>query len=54
MEAGLRGALYNVRINLGSIKDEGYLAGTSAEVERISSRADEHLAKVVGMVESGL
>lgn len=54
VEAGLRGALYNVRINLGSIKDEGYVAETAAEVERISSRADELLAKVIGMVERGL
>jgi formiminotetrahydrofolate cyclodeaminase len=54
VEAGLRGALYNVRINLGSIKDEEYVAEASAQVERMSSKADELLAKVVGMVEAGL
>ncbi len=54
VEAGLRGALYNVRINLGSIKDEGYVAETTAEVERLSSKADELLAKVLGMVEPSL
>ncbi len=54
VDAGLRGALYNVRINLGSIKDEEYVTTTAAEVERISSKADEHLGRVLGMVEAGL
>lgn len=54
VEAGLRGALYNVRINLGSIKDEDYVARTSAEVERISAKADAALARVLELVESGL
>ena len=54
VEAGLRGALYNVRINLGSIKDEDYVARTSAEVERLSAKADAALARVLELVESGL
>lgn len=54
MDAGLRGALYNVRINLGSIKDEGYVARAAAEVKDLSIRADAALAKVLNMVESGL
>jgi formiminotetrahydrofolate cyclodeaminase len=54
VDAGLRGALYNVRINLGSIKDEVYVAEASAEVERLSSAADDHLEQVVGIVEAGL
>ena len=54
VDAGLRGALYNVRINLGSIKDETYVARMSEEVEALSARADVALAKVLDMVESGL
>jgi formiminotetrahydrofolate cyclodeaminase len=54
VEAGLRGALYNVRINLGSIKDETYLEEARAEVERLSSTAYAHLEKVTEMVEAGL
>jgi formiminotetrahydrofolate cyclodeaminase len=54
VEAGLRGALYNVRINLGSIKDEDYVELTAAAVEKISTKADADLAKVMAMVEAGL
>jgi formiminotetrahydrofolate cyclodeaminase len=54
LDAGLRGALYNVRINLGSIKDGDYVAKASAEVERISTAADGHLSRVVGLVDAGL
>ena len=54
VDAGLRGALYNVRINLGSIKDEAYVAETSAEVHRLSARAEGALEKVISMVEKGL
>ena len=54
VDAGLRGALYNVRINLGSIMDEDYVARAAAEVKDLSTRADAALAKVLNMVESGL
>ncbi len=54
LEAGLRGALYNVRINLPSIKDEAYVAEMTSEVERLSQRADEAMAKVLAIIESGL
>jgi formiminotetrahydrofolate cyclodeaminase len=54
IDAGLRGALYNVRINLGSIKDEDYVARASEEVEGLSTRADVALAKVLELVGSGL
>jgi formiminotetrahydrofolate cyclodeaminase len=33
--AGLHGALYNVRINLGSIKDEQFIADTGSKVKQI-------------------
>ena len=54
VDAGLRGALYNVRINLGSIKDEEYVVRAATEVEDLSTRADAALAKVLNMLESGL
>ncbi len=54
LEAGLRGALYNVRINLPSIKDEAYVAEMTSEAERLSQRADEAMAKVLAIIESGL
>jgi len=54
IDAGLRGALYNVRINLPSIKDEAYVAEMSLEAERLSQRADEALEKVLAVIESGL
>lgn len=38
--AGVYGALYNVKINLGSIKDEGFKSKTSAEAAAVKTRAD--------------
>ena len=54
LEAGLGGALYNVRINLPSIKDGTYVAEMSREAERLSRRADEAMAKVLAVIEEGL
>ena len=54
VDAGLRGALYNVRINLGSIRDEAYVEETAAQVDRMAERADEHLSRVLESVEAGL
>jgi formiminotetrahydrofolate cyclodeaminase len=54
LDAGLRGALYNVRINLPSIKDEAYVAEMSRDVERLSQRADEAMVKVMAVIETGL
>lgn len=54
VNAGLHGALYNVRINLGSIKDELYVQRTSAEVRQLAAQADEALALVLSAVEGGL
>jgi formiminotetrahydrofolate cyclodeaminase len=54
LEAGLRGALYNVRINLGSIKDGGYVGSMSAEVDAIEERASSALSRVEVIVDSKL
>ena len=37
--AGLRGAALNVRANLGSIEDAGWVAGVRSEVERLEAAA---------------
>lgn len=41
--AGLRGALYNVEINLGGLADEEYAAQVRAETASLLSRAEETL-----------
>lgn len=39
-EAGVRGASLNVRINLASIKDEGFRTAAEAKLDRLLSQAD--------------
>lgn len=41
------GALFNVRINLGSIKDEQYVADMTAEADRLEREVIEREAKVI-------
>jgi methenyltetrahydrofolate cyclohydrolase len=43
LRAGLRGAQANVEINLGSVKDEGYVEGVRVEVRGLSE-SDERAA----------
>ena len=40
--AGLRGAGYNVEINLGNLKDVGYVESARGEVGRLTSGAEEN------------
>ncbi len=40
-EAGLRGASLNARINLASIRDEGFRSSAEARMDRILSHADQ-------------
>jgi formiminotetrahydrofolate cyclodeaminase len=40
LAAGLQGARANVEINLGAVKDEGYIAAVRAEAERTQKAAD--------------
>jgi formiminotetrahydrofolate cyclodeaminase len=54
INAGLHGALFNVRINLGSIKDGDYVTRTSAEVRQLAAQAEEALARVLTLVDDGL
>jgi formiminotetrahydrofolate cyclodeaminase len=36
LRAGLRGARFNVEINLGGVKDDAYAASVAAEASRLS------------------
>jgi formiminotetrahydrofolate cyclodeaminase len=54
LEAGMMGALYNVRINLGSIKDEAYVGSLAAEVDGLEERGSSALSKVESIVNSKL
>ena len=52
--AGARAAAYNVRINLNSIKDEEYVNGTKAKLDKLISNCDKKLKKVTNRVEEKL
>ncbi|PAB59318.1 cyclodeaminase/cyclohydrolase family protein [Anaeromicrobium sediminis] len=43
-------ALYNVKINLGSIKDEAFVEEVSAQVEEIESKVEEVEKRILGKV----
>jgi formiminotetrahydrofolate cyclodeaminase len=53
-DAGLRGASLNVRINLASIRDEGFRAATEAKMDRILSHADEIGHRALALAEGRL
>ncbi len=53
-EAGLRGASLNVRINLASIKDEGFRATAETKLDRLLSQADSVGHRAMAMVEGRL
>lgn len=48
LRAGILGALYNVRINLGSIKDEKYVAATQNEADKLEKEVKELEIKILG------
>ncbi|MBI5651595.1 MAG: cyclodeaminase/cyclohydrolase family protein [Chloroflexi bacterium] len=50
-EAGLRGAAFNVSINLGSIKDETYANEKRARVAQLGARADQLKGAILTTVE---
>ena len=45
------GALFNVKINLLSIKDQDFVQATSKEVEALEKKAIEHEQKILAMAE---
>ncbi len=53
-EAGLQGAVYNVRINLGAIRDAEFTVGARHRCEEWLAQASQVLARVQKQVESQL
>jgi formiminotetrahydrofolate cyclodeaminase len=54
LSAGLDGALMNVRINLGSIKDQGYVGDIGGQVERMKEKRSGYLDIINRNVEERL
>ena len=53
-EAGLRGAAFNVSINLGAIDDPGFVHDHRARVERLLADAEQRKNEILRVVESRL
>ena len=53
-EAGLRGAAFNVSINLGSITDQAYIADRRARVEQLTRAAEQTKREILATVASRL
>ena len=51
-EAGLRGAVFNVSINLGLIKDEAYVRAHRARVAELIALADQSKSEILKIVEA--
>ncbi|MGA1848270.1 MAG: glutamate formimidoyltransferase [Thermoplasmatota archaeon] len=52
--AGLQGAIMNIRINLGSIKDEDYKKSREEDIRRMTAEKDGLLTRIQEIVESKL
>jgi glutamate formiminotransferase/formiminotetrahydrofolate cyclodeaminase len=52
--AGLKSALLNVKINLGSIKDEDFVENTTIRIDKLQKNADEKTNKILKIVEKSL
>ena len=48
---GLKAAILNVEINLGSIKDKEFIRETSEEIEKLKDKAEEELRETLSKVE---
>lgn len=48
--AAVLGAIYNVRINLGSIKDEAYVQAVTEEIDRMEKETAEIEARILASV----
>lgn len=49
-KAGIEAAVLNVKINLGSIKDEEFVKKTFAELEKLQNNADKKTKEILGIV----
>jgi len=53
-QAGVESALYNVEINLGSIKDESFVSEVSSEIISLKKDSKEKTGKVCTIVQEAL
>jgi formiminotetrahydrofolate cyclodeaminase len=53
-EAGLRGAAFNVSINLGAIDDESFVIDHRARVQKLISDAEQRKTEILRLVETRL
>ena len=49
-KAGIEAAILNVKINLGSIKDEGFVKKTLAELDKLQNYADKKTKEILRIV----
>ncbi|MBP2635381.1 MAG: fchA 1 [Firmicutes bacterium] len=52
--AGMQGAIYNVRINLASIKDQQFVETTQAQVDAIKSQAAVQYGKLIATADKAI
>ena len=53
-KAGVEGAILNVKINIGSIKDEEFVKKTTKELKEIEQNTDEKTKNIMKYVEGNL
>lgn len=52
LNVGIKGAYYNVQINLKQIKDEAYTVKISGQVDDIFKESEENCGKVMDILSS--
>ena len=52
--AGVESAILNVKINLGSIKDESFVKKISSEMEKLHNNADEKTSEILKIVKNNM
>ena len=53
-KAGIEGAILNVKINLGSIKDEEFVKNVSDELDKLKDDANKKLGQILDIVNKNL
>lgn len=52
LNTGIKGAYYNVCINLKQVKDEGYVREINEQVEGIVKESEENCSKVMQVLDT--
>ena len=53
-QAGVKSAILNVKINLGSIKDDEFVERISFEIDELQKNADDKTNEIMKIVENSL